>query len=980
MRAWLIFACAAPLFADVDFNRDIRPILSDRCITCHGPDAAAKGLRLRLDREDSAKQFAIVPGKPDESPLLKRLETPHKGLRMPPLASGLNVNDAERAKLREWIAAGAPWQKHWAFLPPAQPTPGTSIDSLVRAKLVAQGLNFSPRASRETLLRRLSFDLTGLPPSLAELDSFLADTSYSAYEKAVDRLLASPHYAERMAVRWLDASRYADTNGYQTDAERIMWRWRDWVLDAFARNMPYDQFVREQLAGDLLPNATQDQIVATGFNRNHRGNSEGGIVPEEYLVEYAVDRVETMSAVFLGLTTGCARCHNHKYDPITQKEFYQLVSFFNHIGEPGRYLKYGNSPPFHPAPTAAHRAQLAKLEAERSAARQRLRPFETQIAKSQAAWRKSLAPSQTWNLTEDLSDAVDLTALRFAGKAIESGDHAQFGFEDRFTLALRFTPAKPDGVLFHRMNDVENYTEGYGVNLTGGHLEIHFAVRRLDDAIRVKSKRPLVMGRRQHIAITYDGSRLAQGVQLYIDGKPAELEIELDALNQDFKRAGKISFGAGGGWPDAFAGEMHEFRAYREALNAEEAAMLAIDAPLQSLDAKSELLRRAYIHLAAPPAIRAAWDEARAAEKRYAAFERSIPTVMVMREPAVPGETHVLLRGAYDKPGERVDRDTPAVLPAFPADAPRNRLGLAQWLTAPGHPLTARVAVNRIWQMLFGTGLVKTAEDFGSQGEYPLHVELLDFLAADFVVGGWDTKRLLKQIVMSETYQQSSRVTPELLEKDPSNRLLARGPRVRLPAEAIRDQALFVSGLLVDKLGGPSVKPYQPAGLWSENGGADYVRDKGENLYRRGLYTFFRRTSPPPFLANFDSALREACTVRENRTNTPLQALHLLNDVQFLEASRALAQRTIHEAAEPARLDYLFRLVLSRAPSETERKAVASMLASAKDRFATNAEAATQFLAQGDSPRDSKIPAPEHAAWTLVANQILNLDAALTKE
>lgn len=980
MRLWASFAWATLLAAQPDFNRDIRPILSDRCVTCHGPDAAAKGLRLRLDREDSAKQFAIVPGKPDESALMKRLSTPHKGLKMPPVASGLVVSDAEREKLREWIAAGATWQKHWAFIPPVKSEAGKSIDDFVRLRLTREGLQPSPKADPATLLRRVSFDLTGMPPSLAELDAFLRDASPASYEKAVDRLLASPRYAERMTVRWLDAARYADTNGYQTDAERVMWRWRDWVLDAFQHNMPYDQFVREQVAGDLLPNATQDQIVATGFNRNHRGNSEGGIVPEEYLVEYAVDRVETMSTVFLGLTTGCARCHNHKYDPITQKEFYQLLSFFNHIGEPGRYLKYGNSPPFLPAPTAEHRAELAKYGKVRTEAHERLKAMEPQIAKAMSAWRKTLNPIHTWNLTEDLRNSVDLRALRFEGKVIEGADVAQFGFEDRFTLALRFNPTSPNGVLFHRMNDVENYTEGYGVNLLDGHLEIHFAVRRLDDAIRVKSKQPLAMGRSQHIAITYDGSRLAQGVKLYIDGKPAELEIELDALNQDFKRPGKMYFGAGAGWPAAYSGSMEEFRAYSEALSAEEAALLAINKPLLELDPKAELVRRAFFEGGATPDMRAAWKGMRVAEKSYAAYERSIPTVMVMREPSSPGETNVLLRGAYDRPGERVTRDTPAALPPFPPNAPRNRLGLAQWLTAPDHPLTARVAVNRFWQMLFGTGLVKTTEDFGSQGEYPVQAELLDFLAVDFVQSGWDTKRLLKQIVMSDTYRQSSRVTPELLEKDPSNRLLTRGPRVRLPAESIRDQALFTSGLLVENLGGPSVKPYQPAGLWSENGGADYVRDRGEKLYRRSLYTFFRRTAPPPFLANFDSALREACTVRENRTNTPLQALQLLNDVQFLEAARFLAQRVIHEAPEAGRLDHLFRIVLSRGPSTAEKTAVSSLLATARDRFASTPQDAQRFLEQGDAPRDAAIPAPLHATWMLAASQVLNLDAALTKE
>jgi hypothetical protein len=983
MGGWASLALAAAWAAGVEFNRDVRPILSDRCVTCHGPDAAAKGLRLRLDREDSAKQYAIVAGAPEKSALLQRISSPNRALRMPPHASGLSVSEAERDVLTRWIAEGAKWEKHWSFLPPRRSGAGRSIDEFVGQRLAREGLRFSAPADAATLLRRVSLDLTGLPPTIAELDDYLREPSLAAYERAVDRMLASPRYGERMAFRWLDAARYADTNGYQTDVERVMWRWRDWVIEAFARNMPYNEFVRDQIAGDLLPGATQDQIVATGFNRNHRGNSEGGIVPEEYLVEYAVDRVETMSTVFLGLTTGCARCHNHKYDPITQKEFYQLLAFFNHIGEPGRYLKYGNSPPYVKAPTAAHTAELKRLGAERDRAWLAFHAMSRPMERGLALWRKGLGAGVRWNLTDDLREAVDLSGLQFSGKAIESGDYANVGYEDRFTLALRFTPEARDGVLFHRMNDVENYTEGLGVNLKDGQIEIHFAVRRLDDAIRVKSKERIEVGRPTHIAIRYDGTRLAQGMRLYLDGRPAELEIELDALNQDFKRPGKIYFGAGGGWEKAYRGTMQELRVYGEALAPEEMAMLAIDKPLGQLGgtaAERELLKRAFLYLNAAPEMRDLYVAARAAEKRLAAYERSIPTVMTMREPAAPPDTHVLLRGAYDKPGEKVMRDTPAALPPFPEDAPRNRLGLARWLTDAEHPLTARVAVNRFWQMLFGTGLVKTTEDFGAQGEFPVHAELLDFLAVEFVESGWDVKRLLKQIVMSETYRQSSAVTPQLLERDPANRLLARGPRVRLPAEGIRDQALFVSGLLTEKVGGPSVKPYQPAGLWSENGGADYVRGKGEELYRRSLYTFFRRTAPPPFFANFDSALREACTVRESRTNTPLQALHLLNDVQFLEAARALAQRVMGEAAEAERLTYLFRVVLARGPREAERRAMTELLAAARDRFLTDTKAAAALLEQGDSPRDVKIPAAEHATWMLAASQVLNLDAALTKE
>ncbi len=970
--------------ASVDFNRDVRPILSDRCLSCHGPDAAAKGLRLRLDREDSARQYAIVPGQPAQSPLIQRVHESRKALLMPPAASGLALSAAEKDVLRQWIAEGARWERHWAFLPPRKPAAGNSIDDFVRARLAKEGLRPSLPASPETLLRRVTLDLTGLPPTPEEREAFRNDSSPRAYENLVDRLLASPRYAERMAMRWLDAARYADTNGYQTDAERLMWRWRDWVIDAYARNLPYDQFLRDQLAGDLLPNATQDQIVATGFNRNHRGNSEGGIVPEEYLVEYAADRVETMSTVFLGLTVGCARCHNHKYDPLSQKEYYQLMAFFNHIGEPGRYLKYGNSPPLVPAPTAANQAELQRLESIAAAARRRLVALEPTLARGEAAWRKTLSPSARWTLTQDLRDAVPLDRFSFDGRqGYDSGDHAQFGFEDRFTLALRLTPRRPDGVLFQRMTDTENYTEGYGVNLKDAHLEIHFAVRRLDDAILLKSKRPLALGREQHIAITYDGSRLAQGVKLYLDGQPADLEIELDALNQDFKRPGQLRFGSGGGWPHRFVGSMREFRSYHDVLAPADVALLALDQPLLQLASSPNgraLLRRAYLALAAPAAQREAAESARLADQALARYRRALPTVMVMQEPLSPPPTHVLLRGAYDKPGEAVTRGVPAALPAWPANAPLNRLGLAQWLTAQDHPLTARVAVNRFWQIFFGRGLVKTAEDFGAQGDSPTHPELLDWLAVEFIESGWDTKRLLKTIVMSDTYRQSSTVTPALLERDPENKLLARAPRLRLPAETIRDQALFVSGLLVEKTGGPSVKPYQPAGLWSENGGADYVRGQGEDLYRRSLYTFFRRTAPPPFLANFDSALRESCTVREHRTNTPLQALHLLNDVQFLEAARALAQRVLREAPAAQRLDALFLRVLARAPRPAERAALQSLLAAARDRFASQPDAARRFLAQGDSPRDPSLPESEHAAWMLIASEVLNLDAALVKD
>jgi hypothetical protein len=984
----------------LQFNRDIRPIFSDKCLRCHGQDAASKVIGLRLDREETAKadlggRRAIVAGKPEESSVVQRLRTPNKALRMPPLHSGGTVSEAEIALLERWIREGANWQKHWSFLPPEKaevPAGRNAVDYFVRQRLAKEGLEPSAEADRRTLLRRVSFDVTGLPPAPEEVEAFVKDGAPDAYERLVERLLASPRYAERMAIRWLDASRYADTNGYQTDADRIMWRWRDWVVEAFQKNMPFDRFTVEQIAGDLLPGATVSQQIATGFSRNHRGNSEGGIVPEEYLLEYAADRTETMSTVFLGLTVGCARCHNHKYDPITQKEYYQLLGYFNNIGEPGRYLKYGNSPPMVAAPTAEQEGKLRELRAAVAEASRAFAAMEPAIAAAQAKWEKTVAADAEWRSREKLDAELLAAPAAFDGKkVVEAGDHAQYGFQDRFSLAFRMKTSTGNGVILHRMNSDESNPAGYGLHLENGKLQVQLAVRRLDDAILLESKRALAKDRWVHVAVTYDGSRYASGVAVYVDGVPLEMDVQLDALNQDFRRAGKLVFGGGGGWEKQFVGEIAEFRAYSRLLRAEDVAMLALPEKLGQVARTAEgkrgaihgqYLRQAFYELGADAAVKAARARVEATAAKLEAFEQTIPTVMVMRERATPAETFVLQRGAYDKPGEKVERGVPAALHGLPAGAGKDRLGLAKWLVDRKNPLTARVAVNRIWQMAFGVGLVKTVEDFGSQGDWPSHPELLDWLAVDFMDSGWDVKRLWKTILMSETYRQSSVVTSEQRERDPENRLLARGPRFRLPAEMVRDQALRAAGLLVEKQGGPPVKPYQPAGLWSENGGADYKPDRGEALYRRTLYTFWRRTSPPPFMATFDSALRESCTVREGRTNTPLQALHLMNDVQFLEAARALAERAIREAGPDTgrRLERAFALVLARGPRAAEEKALRSMLAYAQDRYRTRPKDAEALLAQGESARDRSIEMVEHAAWTTVASMILNLDAAVTKE
>ena len=995
-----VLLAAAVSAQPLQFNRDIRPIFSDKCLRCHGQDAANKGIGLRLDREETAKadlggRRAIVAGKPEESSVVQRLRTPNKALRMPPIHSGATVSEAEIALLERWIREGANWQKHWSFIAPektAVPAGQNAVDYFVRQRLAKEGLEPSAEADRRTLLRRVSFDVTGLPPAPEEVEAFVKDAAQGAYEKLVDRLLASPRYAERMAIRWLDASRYADTNGYQTDADRIMWRWRDWVVDAFQKNMPFDRFTVEQIAGDLLPNATVSQQIATGFSRNHRGNSEGGIVPEEYLLEYAADRSETMSTVFLGLTVGCARCHNHKYDPITQKEYYQLLGYFNNIGEPGRYLKYGNSPPMVAAPTAEQEGKLRELRAAVAEAGRAFAAMEPAIAAAQAKWEKTVAADAEWRSREKLDAELLAAPAAFDGKKVfEAGDHAQYGFQDRFSLAFRMKTSTGNGVILHRMNSDESNPAGYGLHLENGKLQVQLAVRRLDDAILLESKRALAKDRWVHVAVSYDGSRYASGVAVYVDGAPLEMDVQLDALNQDFRRAGKLVFGGGGGWEKQFIGEIAEFRAYSRLLRAEDVAMLALPEKLGQVARTAEgkrgaihgqYLRQAFYELGADAAVKAARARVAATAAKLEAFEQTIPTVMVMRERAAPADTFVLLRGAYDKPGEKVERGVPAALHGLPAGAGKDRLGLAKWLVDRQNPLTARVAVNRIWQMAFGVGLVKTVEDFGSQGDWPSHPELLDWLAVDFMDSGWDVKRLWKTILMSETYRQSSVVTSEQRERDPENRLLARGPRFRLAAEMVRDQALRAAGLLVEKQGGPPVKPYQPAGLWSENGGADYKPDRGEALYRRSLYTFWRRTSPPPFMATFDSALRESCTVREGRTNTPLQALHLMNDVQFLEAARVLAERAIREAGPDTarRLERAFALVLARAPRAAEATAMRSMLAYAQDRYRTKPKDAEALLGQGESARDRSIDPVEHAAWTTVASMILNLDAAVTKE
>jgi hypothetical protein len=1022
-------AAAADGGLPVEFNRDVRPILSENCFQCHGPDKGKRKANLRLDSEadalaDRDGRRALVPGDPGRSLLYHRI-TAADDERMPPAKSGKRLTAHQVELLRRWIEQGAKWQKHWSLIPPARPPlpavrdaswPRNSIDHFILARLEQEGLRPSPEADRVTLLRRVTLDLTGLPPTPAEVDAFLADASPEAYEKAVDRLLASPRYGERMAVRWLDGARYADTNGYQSDGERFMWRWRDWVIDAFNGNMPFDRFTVEQVAGDLLPDPTLGQQIATGFNRNHRGNAEGGIIPEEYAVEYVVDRVDTTATVWLGLTLGCARCHDHKFDPFTQRDFYRLFAFFNNVPERGKAIKFGNSPPVLRAPTPDQQRELRDLERRLTAAEERWAGLAPDVAAAQAEWERSPhgASPLPWAPEEGLAAHFSLDgdgapgkfqdgdpayaagrvgqAARFDGRRfVDAGNVGDFGFYDKFSCAAWvYTDGEHGGTVLSRMTDLPQ-ADGYSLGLHGGRVEVHLVKRWLDDALRLETEDRLPPRQWHHLLMTYDGSRVAAGVKVYVDGRPARLKVLLDDLNQSFESKEPFRIGAGGGPEGRFQGLIDDVRVYRGALPAEDAELLATtdtaDAiaavpPEQRTPPQAHKLRAYFLERAGPERLRQAHEEVVRLRRQKAELVESFPTTMVMEELPVPRDAFVLVRGQYDRHGEKVTAGVPASLPPLPAGAPANRLGLARWLVDPANPLTARVAVNRYWQAYFGTGLVKTGEDFGSQGEWPSHPGLLDWLATEFVRTGWDVKAMQRLIVTSATYRQSSRLTPALLQKDPDNRLLARGPRFRLPAEMIRDQALAASGLLVERVGGPSVKPYQPAGLWRELADMTYVPGKGPDLYRRSLYTFWKRTVAPPEMITFDAAGRETCIVRETRTNTPLQALTLMNDVTFVEAARVLAERVMREGGTTpeGRLTLAFRLATGRPPRTAELKVLVEDLRGQLAQYRRDPKAALQLTSAGEYRRNDKLDSGELAAYAAVANLILNLDEVITRE
>lgn len=1024
--------------AKVNFNFEVRPLLSDRCFSCHGPDEKARKGKLRLDtleglRKELDDGWQITkPGDVARSELIRRIETLDEEDIMPPANSHLTLAPAETELLKRWVAEGAEYQAHWSLLPVgpvAPPVPQAAgwvrnpLDQFVLARLEERQLRPAPEAAREVLIRRLALDLTGLPPTLAEIDGFLKDQAPDSFERLVEHYLDSPAYGERMAMDWLDLARYADTYGYQNDIDRDMSPWRDWVIRAFNENLPYDQFITWQIAGDLLPNATDQQRLATAFNRLHRQTNEGGSIDEEFRNESVVDRVITAGTAFLGLTLECARCHDHKFDPITQRDFYSLAAFFNSIDESGLYSHFTRATPtpamlLWPEEKAREAARLQRQIAETE---QRLATIAGQAESAFQSWLQAggratepqpvarfAFDSVTDNATPDSLSATAAklvdgpksvpgrvgNALRFSGdNQLVCAGVRELKRTDPFSFSLWLKPAehRDRAVILHQSRAWSD-SGSRGFELVLDHGKPFFALIHFwpGNAIAVRAKQSIPLSQWSQVAVTYDGSSRAAGIRLYRDGVRLETEIVRDRLTKDIVHraewedmdAGKIHLTLAGRFRDSGFqdGEIDELEVYDVALTDAEVKLgFAPDARGENEAAPG--LFDCFLARQHEPA-----REALAALRRLREQENQlvndVPEIMVMEEMAQPRATHLLKRGAYDAPGDVVGRDTPQSILPFPRGEPRNRLGLAHWLTSRQNPLTARVVVNRVWRIHFGRGIVASQEDFGSQGRLPSHPEMLDWLAGWFMDHQWDVKALHRMIVESATYRQGSNASPGLAERDPDNLLLARGPKHRLLAEQIRDGALAASGLLNRTVGGPSVKPYQPAGLWEQSGtGKTYIQDHGDKLYRRSLYTFWRRTAPPPAMLTFDATSREVCSAKRETTATPLQALVLLNDPQFIEAARVLAEKLLKEHPEDSaqRNRAAFRALTGRAPDETEAKVLAKLFAEQCALYARDEEGAKALLATGESPPDPALDVPRFAAMTTLVSAIMNFDEFVTK-
>ncbi len=1024
--SFLLLAVAPPACAEptVDYDRQIRPLLADNCYACHGPDENHREGGFRLDQKDSAIAEAdsgtppIVPGDAESSEIYLRMVIDDEDLRMPPADSGKQLSEEQIELIRRWIDQGAAWQDHWAFIPPRQGAlPNvkdkdwlkTPIDLFILARLQSEGLEPSPQADKTTLIRRVTFDLTGLPPTMAEVNAFLSDNSENAYERVIDRLLASPRYGEHMARYWLDAARYGDTHGLHLDNYREMWPYRDWVVRAFNDNLPFDQFVTKQLAGDLLANSTSDDLIATGFNRCHVTTNEGGSITEEVYVRNVVDRVVTTGTVFMGLTFECTRCHDHKYDPLTMRDFYSMFAFFNSLDGNAMDGNKARHAPIVKVPSPEQRDQLRDIGDQISVVREEIKQaiaeFDYDANQDDESMEQPQRHEHVW-IEDDVPDA-ETTFSRGSTKTpwdfvtapqpVFSGTHSltltaegqsqqyfsgaraglQIGENDTLFAYVFVDPNDPPREIMLQWNSGEwNHRAYWGENLIDWGKDDSTERRDYGDLPAV-----------------------GEWVRLEVNAAHVGIAPGTELSGWAFTQFGGTVYWDKAGIVTATPQPNSRYTSLATWIRDQritkpkelpEDVMKAVHANRQNRTEDQHKLLLEYF-------IENAYEEARETfkplhvkiaklETEHAKLDDQIGSTLVYKELAEPRPSYVLNRGEYDQRRDQVSRATPEILPPLPQSMPVNRLGLAQWLTESTHPLTARVTVNRLWQQVFGTGIVKTAEDFGSQGEPPSHPALLDFLAVNFVDSGWDLKALMKQFVMSATYQQSSRVTPELLERDSSNRLLARGPRYRLDAEMLRDQALAVGGLLMNKLGGPSVKPPQPDGLWFAVGysGSNTVRfqqDEGpDKTHRRTLYTFIKRTAPPPQLSTFDAPSRELCTVRRERTNTPLQALLLLNDPQFVEAAGALARRAIDQAdpTPEARAAYMFRLSTARNPVESEIKELVELFNDHLQTYQRNPRAAHALIAAG-SPQPNATEVSELAAWTMTANLVLNLDEVVNK-
>ena len=1045
----LLLTAAIAGGAPVSYNREVRPILSDKCFHCHGFDKDTREAGLRLDvREEALKErdgvLAIVPGKSKDSDMIERIFSDDKKEIMPPPKSHLVLTSREKETLKQWIDEGAKYEPHWAFVapPPSITSPAVSdtkwprsdIDKFVLARLDVENLKPAPEATRERWLRRVTFDLTGLPPVQPEIDAFLADGSDTAYQTVADRLLASPRFGERMAVPWLDTARYADSFGYQADVDMQTWPYRDWVIRMLNENLPWDRFITEQIAGDLIPNPTHDQILATAFNRLHRKTNEGGSIPEEMRQDGISDRVHTVGTTFLGLTYECSRCHDHKFDPILAKDYYSLAAFFNSIDEHGM-IQGGDSrgltlpqpalllpTPGQKSELAAQRAEIIQLEQSAAAVpAAREADFQAWLATP----REAVIPDLVAHFPlDEITDGKLANVAAVSNRPVSAelapdpvngspggnkivpgkiGNALQCNGDDEIGLPDFDIKNCPDPVTFSFwLKPGENYkrsviianTVSFDANFCGYELLLENGILRWTmmrefpgNAISIAAKAPLKVHEWTHVSVTYDGSSTAAGLRIHLDGKPSDTVVIRDNFQRDFRTAGKISFGARGRDFGLRGGALDEIKIYKRAISPLEAAQIFDGESLVKLLANKALspeetaLLRACYFSAIDPESRKASAAIYAARSAWRMTMEDVSEISVMQEVA-PKPAHILVRGAYDSPGDKVERDTPAFLPPFPKDAPRNRLGYAQWLTMPDHPLTARVLVNRLWQEFFGRGIVATSDNFGLQGSPPSHPELLDWLARDFINHGWDHKRACREIVLSATYRQDSKVDAAMRERDPDNALLSHGPARRLTAEMLRDSALALGGLLHPEIGGPPVHPYQPDGsMWKtlNNFLPEYKIDEAPAIYRRSLYTFWRRTTTPPNMMVFDAATRDTCSARRQSTNTPLQPLVMLNDPQFVEAAHALGQRMLREggATDGSRASWAFRQVTGRAPTARELPVLLELYHGQRESFTEDPARATQLLAVGKLAADPSLPPIEAAAAATVASALINLDASI---